>query len=400
MGDSLDRLFLFPRTLLASRRVDLYDAINLVIYAKLPLISARRGNELVAGFIRRDGVRVSPALLSARQKNELLNRYGSEIASFRYPIGPSQYEPLLEKIVEADDHAVPYFFHEHHELRERERRAAMFADLHGELAGLVSKKEVAIQLTESERTYVMDGGAWMTAQTLRAFLERHGVTPWWETEDNLQSHARLERLLLSDALGVSRSGLSDGYDERQLPSYLFGRMLLARTNIPRGFAPVRAPTTTNTSVSPTISDQEFASSNYKPGLQKYRKESFPMSAHSTSEGTGSGYLQDPSEAASTSTNSAHPSLNKENGGTRAKQIPGDRNQESSEKSSAVIADDPDDEMLTKRGVANLLGVKSTTTVDNYRDDFEDFPEAVVYGANTLRWRKSDIERWKKARPAR
>jgi predicted DNA-binding transcriptional regulator AlpA len=68
--------------------------------------------------------------------------------------------------------------------------------------------------------------------------------------------------------------------------------------------------------------------------------------------------------------------------------------------SRVQADDSEDTMLTKREVADLLGVKSTNTVDNYRNDFEDFPEAVVYGANTLRWSKRKIERWKKARPAR
>ena len=52
MVDSLDRLFLHPRAVLAARKIDLYDAINMVVYAKIPLVTVRRGKDLVVGFIR------------------------------------------------------------------------------------------------------------------------------------------------------------------------------------------------------------------------------------------------------------------------------------------------------------------------------------------------------------
>lgn len=398
MGDSLDRLFLFPRAVLASRKIDLYDAINLVIYAKLPLISARRGKELVAGFIRRDGVRVVPALLSALQGNELLGKYGSEIASFRYPIGPSQYEPLLEKMVEADQHALPYFFHEHHQVRERRRRAAMFADLHAELAGLVSRKEVALQITESERTYLLGGGAWMTEQTLRAFLERHGVTPWWESEENLRSHERIERLLLSDVMGVSRAESSDGYDEQQLPSYLFGKMLLSRTSPPRGYSLAREPARLDASAEPAT-DADLTNTSYRPGTRKKmvdsrRESTTPKEEAFVDDGEPTRCAMTPPSRVDDHSNPSEASM-----WTRTEQIANGRDQNRQEE-APVQTEDPDETMLTKREVADLLGLKSTTTVDNYRNDFEDFPEAVVYGANTLRWSKRKIERWKKARPAR
>ena len=109
MSVSLDRLFVQPRLVLTARKIDLYDAINLVVYAKFPLISTRRGKDLVAGFIRRDEAGIAVAFLSSSTEYELLNKYAREISSFRYPVGPSQYEPLLEKMVGADERWLPYF---------------------------------------------------------------------------------------------------------------------------------------------------------------------------------------------------------------------------------------------------------------------------------------------------
>ena len=399
MGTSLDRLFVQPRLVLTARKIDLYDAINLVVYAKLPLIGTRRGKDLVAGFIRRDGVRVVPALMSSRQKDELLHKYGRDIASLRYPADPSQYEPLLEKMTEANEPALPYFFHEHHQLTDRRQRAAMFADLHRELAGLVSTKEVALQITDSERTYLMQGDAWMTAETCSAFLERHGVAPWWRNEENLESHARVERLLLSDGLAVSRSELSNGYDENQLPSFLFGKMLLGRTSPPRGYSLAREPARSDATAESPVTDGEFADSYYKPGKRKRKADSLRESTPPNE----ARFVEDDEPDRSAMT---RPSMiEADSDPSKAKMWPGtehiangqdhDRHEE-----SRVQADDSEDTMLTKREVADLLGVKSTNTVDNYRNDFEDFPEAVVYGANTLRWSKRKIERWKNARPAR
>lgn len=399
MGASLDRLFVQPRLVLTARKIDLYDAINLVVYAKFPLISTRRGKDLVAGFIRRDEAGIAVAFLSSSTEYELLNKYAREISSFRYPVGPSQYEPLLEKMVGADERWLPYFFHEHHQLTDRRHRAAMFADLHRELAGLVSTKEVALQITDSERTYLMQGDAWMTAETCSAFLERHGVAPWWRNEGNLESHARLERILLSDGLAVSRSELSNGYEENQLPSFLFAKMLLSRSSTPRGYSLAREPAKSDATAESPVTDGEFADAYYKPGKRKRKVDSIRESTPPNEtrfvgddEPDRSAMTRPPMIEAD-----SDPSEPKRWGGTAhiTNGLDQDRREE-----SRVQADDSEDTMLTKREVADLLGVKSTNTVDNYRNDFEDFPEAVVYGANTLRWSKRKIERWKKARPAR
>lgn len=399
MGTSLDRLFVQPRLVLTARKIDLYDAINLVVYAKLPLIGTRRGKDLVAGFIRRDEAGVALAFLSSSTEDELLDKYGREIASFRYPVSPSQYEPLLEKMIEADERWLPYFFHEHHHLIDKRHRAAMFADLHRELAALVSTKEVALQITDSERTYLMQGDAWMTAETCSTYLERYGVTPWWRNQENLESHARLERVLLSDSLAVSRSELSNGYDENQLPSFLFGKMLLNRTSAPRGYLPMREPERSDTSTEPPMTDGEFADSYYKPSNRKRKADSLrestpPNEARFVADDEPDRSAMTRPQMIEADSDPSEPKMC-----ARTEHITNGLDQDRREE-SRVQADDSEDTMLTKREVADLLGVKSTNTVDNYRNDFEDFPEAVVYGANTLRWSKRKIERWKNARPAR
>ena len=83
MVDSLDRLFLYPQLLLKAGKVDLYDAINLVVYAKVPLVTVRRGKELVAGSIRLDEAGSAVGILSQGRMDDLLGKYENEIASFR-----------------------------------------------------------------------------------------------------------------------------------------------------------------------------------------------------------------------------------------------------------------------------------------------------------------------------
>ena len=389
MGASLDRLFVQPRLVLTARKIDLYDAINLVVYAKFPLISTRRGKDLVAGFIRRDEAGIAVAFLSSSTEYELLNKYAREISSFRYPVGPSQYEPLLEKMVGADERWLPYFFHEHHQLTDRRHRAAMFADLHRELAGLVSTKEVALQITDSERTYLMAGDAWMTADTLRAFLERHGVSPWWQNEENLESHARLERLLLSDGLAVSRSELSNGYDENQLPSYLFGKMLLSRTSAPRGYSPAHEPARRDTTVEPPVTDGKFADSYYKPGKRKANVESLQKSDHPNEEASSDD--DEPNRSAMTllPKNTANPELSKDKRDAGAGHMTGERGFDRRDVSSTA-ARNPNDAMLSRQGVADLLGRKSANTTDNYANRFPDFPKA--HGITKMR-SKREVEAW-------
>ena len=238
----------------------------------------------------------------------------------------------------------------------------------------------------------------MTAETLNAYLERHGVTPWWRNQSNLESHARLERLLLSDGLAVSRPELSNDDDQQQLPSYLFGRMLLSRTGAMRRLSPAtEAPRFDATNKAPAT-DSEFSDSYYKPG--KSNRKTKPLQDSDAPCKGESSEDSEPDRSCKTQSFVEADNLDSGMGKSEAsaETLSYVRDQDRREGSS-IGADDPDDAMLTKREVAALLGV-SMNTVDNYRKDFADFPEAVMYGPNTLRWRKSQIERWKRARPAR
>lgn len=49
-------------------------------------------------------------------------------------------------------------------------------------------------------------------------------------------------------------------------------------------------------------------------------------------------------------------------------------------------------LITKQGVATMLAVHPNT-VDNLRRDNSTFPPPVRLAERTLRWLKSDIERW-------
>lgn len=396
MATSFDRLFVLPRLVLAAKKIDLYDAINLVVYAKVPLIRTRCSKELVAGFIGWDNFRGIPAFVSTGLKEKLLEKYSKEIASFRYPVAPSQYEPLLEKMAEAKEPALPYFFHEHHELKERRRRAAMFVMLHRELASLVGTKEVAIQITDSERTNLMMGDAWMTAETFSAYLERNGVTTWWRNQENLNSHARLERVLMSDGIAVPHAELSTGYDEDQLPSFLFAKMLLSRSGAMRSYPLARELTRVGPIAESPIKDRESADTHYKSDKRKDGTESLQGSAPSSEVGFDEDDDLDCSITARPSMIEGDLDPNKTQKWASAENTAGEQRHDSRSISSGQ-AGYPDDVMLTKREVAALLGV-SMNTVNNYRGKYSDFPGAISYGVNALRWSKMEIERWKKTRP--
>ena len=389
MGDSLDPLFLHPRAVLAAPRIDVYDAINLVVYAKLPSIGMRRGKETVAGFIHLDGsrsrsrsvVRVLPQF----QMHEFLRKYEREVESFRYPVAPPQYEPLLERMVATQEPAIPFFFHEHHYLVDKRRRAALFATLHAELAALVSKGDVVLQLTDSERTRMMMSHAWMTAETFRAYLNFYGVAPWWEQYENLVAHSRLERILLSDGLNLAASDSPEEYDSQQLPSYLFGQMLLQRARIPSGKAQAREAGGRAEVVEPWRPGLEPSASHDKPR----RPTVTPVAATSSSnESILEIFKASPS---------ADPDRAKNPAGTRSGAAideagPERHFAEDAPPQASVTPLDQDEVMLTKREVAEFLGV-SVNTVDNRRND-PDFPEAVSYGRNSLRWKRSEIRQWR------
>lgn len=394
MSDSLDRLFLHPRAVLAAKKIDLYDAINLVIYAKFPLVTVRRGKDLVAGSIRLDHAGSAVGILSQGQKDELLGKYEKEVASLRYPVAPSQYQPLLEKMLGAGEETLPYFFHEHHEVIDRRCRAAMFAQLHGELAGLVGKGEVPLQITDSEGTHLMASEAWMTAKTFAAYLERYRVTPWWDNEDNLKSHARLERVLLSDGLNVTRPDFSEQYDRQQLPSFLFGQMLLKRTRTPFGYALPHHRMGDTKPVEARASDREFQESQYKPRPPAVRTGSF--AGHDAERDKR---IPEVTELPSSVDHRPGKSL----GRIDSKNVPTDPIAERSFDEepqtlplrSSVAVPGTDEVMLSKKQVAELLGVVPNT-VDNYRK-LPGFPKEHDYGLNTIRWKRSEILQWRDQR---
>ena len=393
MVDSLDRLFLRPQLLLIARKVDIYDAINMVVYAKIPLVTVRRGKDLVVGSIRLNKAGSAVGILSQGQKDELLGKYEKEIASLRYPVGPSQYEPLLEKMLGAGEDTLPYFFHEHHHAVDRRCRVAMFAQLHGELAGLVSKGEIPLQITDSEGTHLMASDAWMTAKTFALYLERYRVTPWWDNEDNLKSHARLERVLLSDGLNVTRLDSLEQYDRQQLPSFLFGHMLLKRTRAPLGYAQPHQRTGDAKSVEARAPDRELQNSQYEPRPPVARTES---SAASDAEHDKSS----PEVAGLPSSAAARQAMRPD--GICSKNVqrdPGaergfdDEPQALPLKSPVTSSDE--DPMLTKSEVAKLLRVH-VNTIDNYRKQ-RGFPREHKFGPNTLRWKRGEILQWRDQR---
>ena len=390
MVDSLDRLFLYPQLLLKAGKVDLYDAINLVVYAKVPLVTVRRGKELVAGSIRLDEAGSAVGILSQGRMDDLLGKYENEIASFRYPVGPAQYESLLVKMIEAGEDVLPYFFHEHHHVVDRRCRATLFTQLHGELAVLVSKGKVPLQVTDSEGTHLMASKAWMTAKTLAAYLERQRVTPWWDNEENLRSHARLERILLSNEFNVVKSDSSDLYDRQQLPSFLFGHMLLKRTRVPFGYAQTRQRRGDARPVEAHAPDWEFQNSQYKPNQRIDRAETIAdAGAMHTDRAADTAKLHPVGPQPPTDSGDALATH-----GKRKPRIEHGFDEASIELSEQLPPPDSSSEetMLTKAEVAKMLGV-SVNTVDNYRKK-ADFPKEISYGSNAIRWERREILQWR------
>ena len=96
-----DSVYLQPSLVLAARQVNIYDAMNLVAYAKVPLITARRAGDLIAGFIQRVNDTVGTAFLSQGQKDRLLEKYASDLARLRHPVAAADYAMLQEKMLDA-----------------------------------------------------------------------------------------------------------------------------------------------------------------------------------------------------------------------------------------------------------------------------------------------------------
>ncbi|MCC4601599.1 helix-turn-helix transcriptional regulator [Xanthomonas melonis] len=389
MSEYTDRFFLHPRLLLSARQVDVYDAINLVIYAKFPLINVRRGKDLVAGFLPRDE-RTAQGIFTESQTDRFLDKFGDEFSSLRYPIGPGQYEPLLERLLSDGEDVLPFFYSDHHLMVARRRRAAAFTQVHRELLEEVRKGDVILQRSDSERIRLIASDAWMTQKTLGAYLERQGVAPWWEIEANLASHARLERILFSDSLNSPSSENLEGYDTQQVPSFVFAEMLLKRSQRPRGYAQPVKGSSEASRVSSATQQPKDANSLRRPNNQNASTSSDEI--NDSSVGDSSSLRQKNKQPRPQSQGAGCSSTMEEaSADITSRGVPSSIESLIGRESPPTIVET----MITKKQVGQLLGIH-TNTVDNYRKS-HDFPEPVKYGEATLRWKRSDILKWQESR---
>lgn len=369
MGEMSDRHFLFPRQLFAKDRINIYDAISLVVYAKLPMKGVLSGKALVAGFFERDGTGATSALVGKQQSEEILARYAKTLSPLRYPVPPSQYESLLEAMLEAGENIFPFFIHEHHLLLDRRTRAAMFLQFHRELMEDARKGALILQISDAKRTTLLTAEAWMTQSTLKTFLDNHGVTPWWKNDGNLATHSRLEPILPSDSLDLPSNYAQEAYDVQQLPSFVFGRMLLKSSYLPPGYKrPSRAAQASLESTEKTADSRASLPERLKEPRKAPQSPTTPSLPAPVVDKT-------PAEP----TLASRPST--------ADSPPDGLDQKNTRDPAA-----PDENMLDKRGVAKLLDV-SVGTVDNYRKR-PDFPKEVTYGPTTIRWKRREVIEWR------
>lgn len=385
MSEYTDRFFLHPRELLSARQIGVYDAINLVIYAKFPLINVRCGKDLVAGFVPRDETSAQ-GIFTKSQTDRLVHKFGAEVASLRYPIGPCQYEPLLEHLLADGEDALPYFYSEHHLMVARRRRTAAFTQVNRELLEEVRKGDVILQRSDSERIHLMASDAWMTQRTLSAYLERQGVAPWWEIETNLASHARLERVHLSDTLHLPNSEALEDYDAQQVPSFVFAKMLLERSKRPRGYVQSVQRSSEASRVSSTLETPKNAS----PLKQFKNQNAFAPTyeVNHSSVDDSSSPLHDTKKQLRPQSQGAE--MRSDWSGN---EVPSGVESPTEREFPAAT----DQGMLTKKDVAKLIGMSISSVDGNLRRQ-PDFPAPLTYGStSTLRWRRSDILQWLESR---
>ncbi|MGY0652662.1 helix-turn-helix transcriptional regulator [Luteimonas sp. A537] len=369
MGEMSDHYFTCPRSLFEATKIDVDDAISLVVYAKLPLRSALGGSDLITGFIEYHRSGVSAAFLSTGQKSDILARYQSDLTPLEYPVAPFQYESLLEKMVEAGEKVLPLFVHEHHLLVDRRLRVFLFSQLLSELRRDVGQEKVTVQISDSERTTTLASHAWMTPKTLATYLESEGVAPWWASETNLNTHARLERIGLDDTLDLPSNYDGETYDREQMPSFVFGRMLLRRSFRPSGFP---SPATPKLFSNAKTGAPQASSGPHRARQQQARMEHRPAKSDLVTQEAAA--LQEPNAPAT-------PALARQLGSTA-------RHAEEAVRTASSV---DDERMLDKKEVAALIGM-SVSSVDNLRKTPE-FPKHVSYGPNTIRWKKIDIVQW-------
>ncbi len=387
MGRTSDYLFLNPRQLFSGERIEVIDAVNLVLYARIPLVEVRTGQDLVAGFIGRQNPDVD-TFLSESHRDEILDKYRESIAPLKFPVTPSQYQSLLEEMFECGEDVLPYFYHEYHQLADRRQRVASFGRIYGELASEFDSKVLILQQSESELSSICALGDWMTPTTLHAYLERRGVAPWWESERNSASHVRLERIGLSCWSNFEGFPYPGGYDPQNLPSFVFANTLFKRFHPRGGYASnvTRVPAVDSGSAERRSPEQPKPSK--KPAVTGH-----PQALSGLSEDeTGCREIRLPADHSLSQSQEVDRSFRD---GQTLDTAKSSILQNSSQPEILQAMPPVNDEgVLTKKDVAKLLGV-SPNTVDNYRKRL-DFPEPIKYGPNTIRWERSAIVEWKDA----
>ena len=430
MAETNDRFFLHPRELLAASEINFLDAINLVVYATLPLKTSLRGSSLIAGYMYRDGNGDITQTQWLPEKDDLIRKYAEYIDGLVYPVAPGHYEPLLDKMCRAKESVLPYFFHEHHMMVDRRRRAAMFARLYKKRQEEIAKKNARTENLESEKESTLPQATSFTSSELQSYLRTQGVAQWWKDESNLASHTHLERVVLSDSLslpearspgwgademqrlsdnlhqgmetqspaivvevrqGNQQSPEHESYDDTQLPSLLLAEKLLKQSF--------------------------FAGVNLKL-LQEFgaRHETFPLYGWTGYPAWNQAFpVQEPQAVATSQqigliSDGDHRIRNERDdipapareeqraAATRDVLVVKSHSESEDTASTGTTPLEPaDPKHLSKKEVADLLGV-SENTVDNYRKKFSDFPEPFFLGATTLRWKKGQILDWMDSRP--
>ena len=399
MAETSDHFFLKPRQLLSAGRIDFIDAINLVVYAELPLVTTLRGRELVAGYLCRDESGNIQQSGHFSGEEELIRRYAKNIDCLSFPVGPTHYEPLLDRMCRANESALPFFFHEHHLMVDRRRRSAIFARAHKELRDEIAKKEVSIQIKKYDMTSFLPPGASMTQDELQAYLYFKDALDFWENEANIKSHAHLERVLLSDSLSappraappgktneVSVQQLSpeqESYDEQQLPSFLLANKLLRKSRFAH-FVQQAQPTSLASTRTSVTEDQD------SPSLQGpiiQTSSSVPEVDQLDSGGEKSTASQPKSFGLSRVKVAAH---SKESTEMQSGSSPVPSQDSQGDPGAGKSVAKPGHSYMSRQDMANVLG-KSLSSIDNYRKQ-PSFPEEFMIGG-TPSYRSDHFHQW-------
>jgi len=420
-----DHCFLRPRAVLMAGKIDVQDAINLVVFAKLPLKSRVTGENLIAGRVCTD-VAGQPLISEGLPPQKTWpQEFEDVISALRYPVAPSDYEPLLVEMVETGFDELPFFVHDHHLVADQRWRAGLFVHLYGELQDAVSTGQITVRGADGQRTDTLTADSWMSERTLLSYLNQHGVMSWWEVTNNLNSHDRLERILISDAQQPLESYSELIYDPNEIPSLLFAHMLLGRTHYMRDLASVEDAGHSARQYGSAEPDPEFAGSYFQPDKRRppapdlvtkaTESRSVPREIASETRATPHVGANSAVERAlpSTAPNTFPIGHNEtSNAGTnetgiavlqhsvdehthplpaRANRLQVKTQSSSPKATSAAIVAATDDDRMSKKELAKLLG-KHPNSVDNLRKDDPSFPKPSKLGGS-LRWRRGDVLHW-------